>query len=357
MTKNEIVDLVIEIIVKVVLLGVVLMWAFMILEPFIVLVVWAIIIAVTLSPFVEKLEKRFGGKRKVIIWSITLFSVFVLFVPTYMLSDSVIESAQDVAYQLKEGALSVPPPPTKVAEWPLVGEPLYDLWNAAATNLEQTLLKYQPQLQKYAGTIASAVGGALGAIVQFIIALIIAAIFLSNRDGGVKVSNSIARRLIGEKGVEWVQLSAMTVRSVVQGILGIALIQSLLSLIGLLAIGMPFAVFWAFVVLFLAIIQLPTILIIGPIIAYVFSYADTTPATIFAVYAVIVGVIDGPLKPLLLGRGVDIPMLVILLGAIGGMILSGIIGLFVGAVVLALAYKLFVTWLAEEAEGESLEMR
>jgi predicted PurR-regulated permease PerM len=355
MTKNEIVNLAIEIVVKLVLLGIVLYWALMILKPFIVLVIWAIIIAVTLSPLITKLEKRFSGKRKMIIWTITLTGVLALLVPTYMLSDSVIASYQDVAHQLKEGSLVVPPPSDKVAEWPLVGEKLHALWSGAATNLEETLRKYQEPLKAYGSKIASAVGSALGAVVQFVIALIIAAVFLSNSEGSVKVTNAIARRLIGEKGVEWAQLSAMTVRSVVQGILGIAIIQATASLFGMIAIGVPFAAIWAFVVLFLAIIQLPPIIILGPIIAYVFSYADTTPATIFAVYAVIVGASDGFLKPLLLGRGVDIPMLVILLGAIGGMILSGIIGLFVGAVILALAYKLFMTWLEAEVKEELAE--
>jgi len=106
-------------------------------------------------------------------------------------------------------------------------------------------------------------------------------------------------------------------------------------------------------VLFLAIVQLPVLLITAPIIAYVFSYADSTSATIFAIYAVVVSASDGFLKPLLLGRGLDIPMLVILLGAIGGMILSGILGLFVGAVGLALAYKLFMLWLEEETKTQA----
>jgi len=355
MNKNEIVNLAIEIVVKVVLLGVVLYWALMILKPFIVLVIWAIIIAVTLSPLITKLEKRFDGRRKQIVWGIVLAAVLALLVPTYMISDSLIASSQDVAHQLKEGTLVIPPPSDKVAEWPLVGEKVHAFWSAAATNLGEMLQKYQEPLKAYGGKIASAVGGALGAVIQFVIALIIAAVFLSNSEGSVKVSHAIAKRLIGEKGIEWVQLSALTVRSVVQGILGIALIQSALSLIGMVVMDVPFAALWAFGVLFLAIIQIPAILILGPVIAYVFSYADTTPATIFAVYAVIVGGSDSFLKPLLLGRGVDIPMLVILLGAIGGMILSGIIGLFVGAVVLALAYKLFVTWLEAEVKEELAE--
>ena len=350
--KKEIVNIAIEIAVKLLLLGIVLYWAFLILKPFIVLVIWAIIIAVSLAPFIDKMDKRFAMSRSKIIWSLVFTAIFALVTPTYFLADSMISSSQDVAHQLKAGTLVVPPPSEKVAEWPLVGKKVHALWSEASTNLESTLRHYQPQLKEYAGTIASAIGGALGAVLQFVVALIIAAVFLSNSDGSVKVYQAIARRLVGEKGVDWANLSALTVRSVVQGILGIALIQSALSLIGLVAIGVPFAPFWAFVVLFLAIIQLPPILILGPIAAYVFSFADTTPAVIFAIYAIIVSMSDAFLKPLLLGRGVDIPMLVILLGAIGGMIMSGIIGLFVGAVILALSYKLFITWLEAEVQEE-----
>ena len=350
--KKEIVSIAIEIAIKVLLLGIVLYWAFMILKPFIVLVIWAIIIAVSLAPFIDKMDKRVAWSRSKIVWTLVFVAITALVVPTYFLADSLISSTQDVAHQLKEGTLVVPPPSDKVAEWPLIGKKAHALWSEASTNLESTLHHYQPQLKVYASKIASAIGGALGAVLEFVVALIIAAVFLTNSEGGVKIYQAIARRLVGERGTEWAQLSAMTVRSVVQGILGIALIQSGLALVGLVAIDVPFAPLWAFIVLFLAIIQLPPILILGPIAAYVFSYAETTPAVIFAIYAVIVSMSDAFLKPLLLGRGVDIPMLVILLGAIGGMIMSGIIGLFVGAVVLALSYKLFVTWLEAEVKEE-----
>ncbi len=352
MHRKEIISTAIEIAIKVFLLGIVLYWAFMILKPFIMLVIWAIIIAVALAPFIDKMDKRSTMSRSKIIWSLVFTAVLALVLPTYFLADSMISSSQDIALQLKEGTLVVPPPSEKVAEWPLIGKKAHLLWSEASTNLEETLRHYQPQLKEYASKIVSAIGGAVGTVLQFVVSLIIAAVFLSNSDGSVKVYQAIARRLVGEKGVEWAQLSAMTVRSVVQGILGIALIQSGLSLVGLIIIGVPFAPLWAFGVLFLAIIQLPPILLLGPIAAYVFSYADTTPAVIFTVYALIVSMSDAFLKPLLLGRGVDIPMLVILLGAIGGMIMSGIIGLFVGAVVLALSYKLFITWLEAEVQEE-----
>lgn len=352
LTKNEIVALALEIIVKATVLGVVLYYALSIIKPFIIPVLWGIIIAVTLAPLISSLEKRFKGKRTLIVTLITIAAISVLVVPAYLLSESTIDSSEKLVHELKSGTLSVPAPSENVKSWPIVGDKVYTYWNDFALDLENTLIKLKPQLSVVAGKIASALGSAFMGILQFVVSLIIAAVFLTKSEMSVQAYYAISRRLVGEKGVEWANLSALTIRSVVQGVVGIAIIQSFLSLLGFVAIDVPFSWLWAFVVLFLAIVQLPVILITGPIIAYVFSYADSTSATIFAIYAVVVSASDGFLKPMLLGRGVDIPMLVILLGAIGGMILSGILGLFVGAVGLALAYKLFMLWLEEETKTQ-----
>ncbi len=342
----------IEGIVKVVILGVVLYYALAVLKPFMVPVLWGVIIAISFAPLVDKIQKKFPHRRKRIIVTGTILMVLALLLPTYMLSDSVINSSMELSSDLKDGTLVIPAPDESVKSWPIVGEKIYVFWNDAASNLESTIVKFKPQFREYAGSIASAIGSALGGVLQFVISLIIAAVFLTKREGSIEVSNAIARKLVGDKGEEWANLSALTIRSVVQGVIGIAIIQSVLSFVGLALIGVPFAWFWAFIVLFFAIIQLPPLLVLGPIIAYVFSYADTTPATIFAIYATVVSMSDGFLKPLLLGRGVDIPMLVILLGAIGGMILSGILGLFLGAVGLSLAYKLIIVWLDDNTDEE-----
>lgn len=350
LSKNEIVNLALEILLKAVLLGLVLFYAFSIIKPFIIPVLWAIIIAITFSPFVDKLSKRFKDKRNTIIIAITFFAVAALVVPTYMLSESVIHSSQELAKDLHDGTLAIPAPTENVKSWPLIGEKAYNFWETLSNNLEETLLQYKDQFKTYAGTIASSVGSALLGVLQFVASLIIAAVFLTKSEGSVQLSKTISKRIVGERGNDWINLSALTIRSVVQGVIGIAIIQASLSFIGLLVMDIPLAWLWSFIILFLAIIQLPPWLVLGPIIAYVFSYADTTPATIFAVYAILVSISDAFLKPLLLGRGVDIPMLVILLGAIGGMILSGILGLFVGAVGLAITYKLFNLWLEEEIQ-------
>ena len=163
--------------------------------------------------------------------------------------------------------------------------------------------------------------------------------------------------LVGDdKGHMFTDMTILTIRSVVKGVLGVAIIQSLAAAIGLVLIGVPAPGLWAFAVLVLAIVQLPPIIILGPIAFWVFSVTDGLPATIFLIYAIIVSGSDTFLKPMLLGRGGETPMLVILLGAIGGAISMGIIGLFIGAVVLALSYEILVAWMApDESEAEPTE--
>ena len=170
--------------------------------------------------------------------------------------------------------------------------------------------------------------------------------------GGGQVARAIAKRLAGERGTRVVKLAGATVRSVALGILGVALIQTFLASLGFLIVGVPGAGLWALLVLILAVVQLPTILILGPIIVYVFSTSSTVIAVVFAIWSILVGISDAFLKPLLMGRGVDVPMLVIFIGAIGGFMTSGIIGLFVGAIIFALGYKLFLAWLNEDTQPE-----
>ncbi len=184
-------------------------------------------------------------------------------------------------------------------------------------------------------------------ILQFVISIIIAGVILAKAVSFGGFLKALATRLTGDRGEEFATLASKTVRSVAQGVLGVALIQSLLAGVGLLAAGVPGAGLWALLVLLVAIVQLPPILILAPIILYVFSTSSTTVAVIFMIWSILVGSSDAFLKPLLLGRGVEVPMPIILVGAIGGMISSGIIGLFTGAVVLALGYELFKAWLKE----------
>jgi predicted PurR-regulated permease PerM len=190
------------------------------------------------------------------------------------------------------------------------------------------------------------------AILQFFLAILLSGALLANSKAAAEVTRSLANRLFGEQGPEYQHLVGATIRSVTFGILGVALIQSALAAVGFLVMGLPGAGLWAVVFLFAAVLQMGGLVLI-PAVVYAFAISTTAGAVIFLVWCVFVGVIDNVLKPLLLGRGVAVPMAVIFLGAIGGFIAMGIVGLFVGAVVLSVGYKLFLAWIEERAGAET----
>ena len=343
--------------IRIGLVFLILYWCFKIGQPFIQTIVWGIIIAVAIHPSYDRLKSALGGRGRLAATLITLFALIVLLVPTYMLSESLISAVQGYSANIDKGTLRVPPPPESVRSWPVIGEPLHTFWNLASNNLAAALSKTAPYLKKYGIPLLSTAAGAGVGIVKFVVSIIIAGVLLANAVGGGRAARAIATRLTGAQGTMAVGLAEATVRSVTLGILGVAVIQTLAAGLGFLVVGVPGAGLWALLVLILAVVQLPTILILGPIIVYVFATASTVTAVMFAIWSLLVGMSDAFLKPLLMGRGVDVPMLVIFVGAIGGFIASGIIGLFVGAIILALGYKLFLLWLNEDTQPEAEQIK
>jgi predicted PurR-regulated permease PerM len=334
---------------------VLLVWCFNIVRPFFTMVVWAVIIAVAIYPVHVPLTARLGDREKMSAVLLVLAGLAIILVPTWILGESTIVGLKTLAGDLKEGTLRVPPPNEDVADWPLIGEQVHAIWAEAASNIEATLAQYKEQLHALGQRVVGFVTGTMLGIFQFVFSTIIAGVLLMQAKGGYNVTRNIAASLTGaQEGERFTDMSILTVRSVVKGVLGVAVIQALLSAVGLAMIGVPAAGLWAGAVLVLAIIQLPPLLVMGPIAFWVFSVADPVPATIFLVYALIVSGSDAFLKPMLLGRGVATPMLVILIGAIGGAMASGIVGLFIGAVVLALGYELLIAWMAPD-EVEAAE--
>jgi len=349
------VETAVDIATKLGLLAIIIYVSYLIVKPFLSIILWGIILAVALSPLIDSLEKRFGHRKRIIIAVATAFTL-ALIVPTWKLSDTLIGSAQTLMHSVDKNEIKIPAPSERVKEWPLIGDRSYAIWQSAHKDLPKTLEPFKKQIKSAILKLAGFLKDGLSTVLLTIASIVVAAVFLISKDGSVLIYRRIMKRLVGpERGEEWAGLSALTVRSVATGVVGVAVIQSFMALLGMMAMGIPLAPVWALVIMFLTIIQMPALLVIGPMIAYVYSVSSGLPATIFSVYMLIVGASDGVLKPMLMGRGVDIPMLVILIGAIGGMMLMGMIGLFIGAVILALSYKLFEVWIeeAKAVEGAS----
>jgi len=333
------------------LLLLLLIMSYDIIKPFTVPILWGAVIAMAAFPLVKWLEAKLGGRRGLAATLVTLLFISALVIPTWSVTEATLGGLKKLTVALEAGDLQVPPPPAKVESWPLIGEKLFTAWSSANKDLEAFLHNNAAQIKELSGSLLKRVGGSLMGVLMFVVSLIIAGGFMTFAESCGDAAHRFFVRVGGlNPGGEWAPLAVATVRSVLQGVVGVAIIQTILVAIGLFAAGIPGAPIWSLVVLFLAIAQLPPLILLLPIMAYVFSTADTTTAVIFTVYQLVAGASDSFLKPLLMGRGLDIPMPVILIGAIGGMIMSGIIGLFIGAVVLAIWYKLFGLWLEQEAQ-------
>jgi len=346
---------VIEAAVRLGLVLVLLTWCFTIIRPFIIPVVWGIILAVAVFPAYQWLSDRLGGREKLAALLVSLVGLAFVIAPAVTFTGSLIKSGRQVASRTYLDSIEIPPPPPSVREWPAVGEPIYDLWAQSSRSIEPLLVEFAPQLKEAAIWLLGAGLGTGIAIAQSLLSIVIAGVMLSWASSGTAAARTISTRLTGAEGDRYVKMASATVRSVAVGIVGVAIIQAGLIGLGMVTVGVPHAAVWTLISLFLAVVQLTPLIVVLPVAIYMFSHLSTPVAVAFLVWELVASASDSVLKPILLARGVEVPMLVIFLGAIGGFIASGFIGLFIGAVVLSLGYELSRDWLNANAESEAGE--
>ncbi|WP_339616039.1 AI-2E family transporter [uncultured Gilvimarinus sp.] len=321
-----------------------------VLHPFINLMLWAMILAIALYPLHAKIAAKVGGGPGRAATILVLTVVVLVGVPTVLLSISFVDHMLDIYRQAIDGTLHIPEPSANVAGWPVVGEQIDATWRAASENLRGFVAEHQASIREHARQAISVLGGAVTTLLAFLAAFIVAGIMLAYAKPGAASTNRIFNRICGPTvGAELHTLTVATVRSVAVGVIGVAFIQSLLLGVGFLLADVPAAGVLALAVLVCGIVQLPAALFVIPVVAWLWMAGDgsTLVNILLTLYLVASGLADNVLKPMLLGRGVAAPMPVILLGALGGMFASGLIGLFVGAVVLAVSYQVFMAWVNE----------
>jgi predicted PurR-regulated permease PerM len=327
---------------------------FLVVEPFIPIVAWAAVMAVALFPPYVSLRSLLSGRRKTAAALMMIGLILAFLVPVFALSETLIGGIRQLAKGLQEGTLAIPMPPASVSDWPVIGERLAKAWTLAATNLEQLVAENQAVLADVGRKLLGQVAGIGLGVLQFVVAMIVTGFFLATGESGAATMRQFGRRVAGDTGEYFIELATSTTRSVGKGVLGVALIQALLAGLGLLVAGVPGAGLWAIVALILCVIQLGPALVLVPAVIYVFANDDTLTASLFLGWSIFVVLIDNVLKPLLLGRGVEVPMLVVVIGAIGGLLAMGVIGLFVGAIVLVLGYSSLTVWLNADAQPPAL---
>lgn len=318
-----------------------------IFSPFLSLMSWALILAVTLYPAHRKFAPRLGGKQWLAATLIVLAGVVLIVAPTAVLLTSMGDSVHDLVVKVRDNTLEVPEPPASVAGWPVVGKKVHAFWSKAHTDLPSVVRGMQPQLGDLAKKAVEMVASLAGAELLFLASFIIAGIIMAFGEAGAAATRRIFGRIVGPmRGQEFATLSTATIRAVALGVLGVAFIQAIVVGLVMILARVPFAGVLAMVVLVLGIAQAPALIVSLPVIAWIWISGNysTGSAVLWSVLLFIAGMLDNVLKPLLLGRGVDAPMPVILLGALGGLASAGILGMFVGAVLLALGYQIFMWW-------------
>ena len=322
-------------------------------SPFLTMMLWALVLAVTLYPLHLRLANRMGGRQGRAATLLVLLGLTLIVAPTVWLTVSFGDNLQQLVNDIRNNRLEISAPPASVAELPFIGHKVNAAWSLAHTDFPAFTKNMQPQIAELTAKARAIVAGIGSGLLKFLLSFIIAGIMMAYGEAGARATKASLERIAGcALGAEFATLATATVRAVASGVIGIACIQALLVGVLLAVAGIPFAGILAVVVLLLGIAQVPALLVSLPAIGWMWSSGeyDTGPAIVYTILLLIGGMADNVLKPLMLGRGVQAPMPVILLGALGGMATNGILGMFVGATALAVGYQIFMRWVADNPE-------
>jgi len=342
---------VIQLVIRLGLLALLILWTFVIIRPFVPILTWAAVLAVAFYPAFSWLAKQLGGRPRTAAVILTLITLGIVIGPATWLGLSAVEGIKDLASQIGTGDLMLQAPPERIKTWPLIGPQLFELWDQAYSNVRAALREIAPYLKPLAGTMLSLAGDAGVGTLQFLASVLVMGFLFPFGPQLVAAGRGFLFRIIPDQSEHFLELAGATIRAVAQGVIGVAVIQSLLAGIGFKLAGVPSAGLVAFIVLLLSIVQIGPTLVLLPVIIWVWTDKDVTTALLLTVFFVVVGLLDNVLKPLVMGRGLTTPTLVILVGVIGGTLAHGIVGLFIGPIILSVAWELAVAWVRVDRAG------
>jgi predicted PurR-regulated permease PerM len=325
-----------------------------VLRPFLFAIVWATTIVVSTWPMMKSLQSRLGNRRAPTVAVMTASMLLILIVPLGAAIATIASYAgQATLFTKRLAETGLQPPPPWVAGLPLVGAKLSDAWaRTAAAGPDGLTALLGPHASEAAHWALGRVGSVSGLLLQFLLVVALSAILYSNGETAARAVRRFGRRLAGQRGENAIVLAGQAIRGVALGVGATAVIQTILGGLGLLVAGVPFVSLLAALMLVLCIAQLGPSLVLFPAVAWLYWRGDHGWATILLVWSVFVTVIDNVLRPLLIKKGADLPLLLIFAGVIGGMLGFGLIGIFVGPVLLAVSYTLLKVWI-DEGLGEA----
>ncbi|MDH2385005.1 AI-2E family transporter [Bradyrhizobium sp. CER78] len=342
-------DELIQLVIRLGLLALLIYWSFVLIEPFVPILAWSVVLAVALYPVFTRLSRALGGRPKVAAALLTVISLGIVMGAAAWLGVGAVDGVKDIADQLSAGSIVVPSPPAQVKGWLLIGAPLYELWDRASTNLRAVLQEVVPHLKPLAGTLFAFAGNAGVGTLKFLVAVALAGFLFPNGSRLAAACREFLSHIVPDRSEHFLDMAGATIRAVAQGVIGVAVLQSLLAGVGFKLAGIPSAGLLAFIVMLLAIVQIGAAIVLLPVIVWLWSTKDFATALVLTLFFLVVGVLDNVLKPLVMGRGLTTPTLVIFVGVIGGTLAHGIVGLFVGPIILAVAWELMLAWMRDPA--------
>jgi predicted PurR-regulated permease PerM len=326
-------------------LSLLIYFCFEIIKPFVTLLVWASVIAITLYPLHKKFTAMLKGRQWISAVIITLIMFLLIIGPATMLMLASADEFKVISSAYAEGNLQIPPPNENVKNWPVIGNVLFAQWTDASANITAFLAKNAETVKPIALKLLDLLSSVGMGILLLMASFLVAGFLMVYGESGAELANMFFSRLIGKQGEAMQESVAITVRNVAKGVIGVAFIQGIMAGAGLLLAGVPLAGLWALIGMVLCIVQIGMMPVSIGVVIYIWSAADTTTAILLTIWMLFIGIIDNILKPIMMGIGAPAPMLIVFMGTIGGFIYNGFIGLFTGAIILTLGYQLAIGWL------------
>jgi predicted PurR-regulated permease PerM len=345
-------------VLSVLFIGVLIGISLWILKPFLGAAIWAVTIVTATWPLMISIQNRLWGRRSLGVTVMTVVLLCVLVVPLWLAIGTIVSNADRISGWVKSlSTFEIPPPPAWLPNLPLVGDKLVTTWEKVAVTELQDLMK---KLAPYGGAairwFATEVGGFGALVLQFLLTVVFAALLYAKGERAISWLMRFGHRLAGPRGEHSIRLAGQAVRGVALGVVVTALAQSVLGGVGLAVAGVPFAAVLTAVMFMLAIAQIGPLLVLGPSVAWLYWTSSTGWGTFLLLWTLVVGTMDNFLRPFLIKKGADLPLLLIFVGVVGGLVAFGLIGIFVGPVVLAVAHKLLTAWVDDELVEEGVRV-
>jgi predicted PurR-regulated permease PerM len=337
-----------HLVVRLGLLAFLAYWSFILVRPFVPILAWSAVLAVALYPAFDWLSSHLGGRPRLAATVVTALCLAIIIGPVAWLGVGLIDSLTEISEQFGNGRLVVPSPPAGLGDWPIVGQPLHEFWSKASTNLEAAFHQLAPYLKPVAGYLLAFAGGLGIGMLKFLLSVVLAGFLFPSGRRLVAATKGFLSHVVAPRSEDFLALAGATIRSISQGVIGIAIFQALLIGLGLKLAGVPHASVLSFAVLIFGILQIGSLIVLLPVIIWIWSVKDFAIALPVTIFLVLAGISDNVLKPLLMGRGLATPMPVIFIGLIGGTLAHGIVGLFVGPIILAVAWELMMAWIRKD---------